>query len=156
VIDSTNPGAKEPSNPLAAYGIKAIGLGGKHSSEAFREFLPGGRLIKAFNHLDANVPSQPGGIGRSTRPVIFRRRCQRESPGSRDHERTGYFPVDLGVLDVGAPLASLPFSSLAAISFLQPEIRAHPRRARSGRSVSKQSRSTSPQRGGRSLGAAVD
>jgi 8-hydroxy-5-deazaflavin:NADPH oxidoreductase len=41
VIDSTNPvefldpdspAAKDPNNPLAAYGIKAIDLGGKHSS----------------------------------------------------------------------------------------------------------------------------
>jgi 8-hydroxy-5-deazaflavin:NADPH oxidoreductase len=44
VIDSANPGAKDLSNPLAAYGIKAIGLGGKHSSAAFREFVPNGRL----------------------------------------------------------------------------------------------------------------
>ncbi len=34
-------------------------------------------------------------------------------------EQTGYFPVDLGVLDVGGPLASLPFGSLAAINFVK-------------------------------------
>ena len=34
-------------------------------------------------------------------------------------ERTGYFPVDLGVLDVGGPLASPPFGSLAAINFVK-------------------------------------
>jgi predicted dinucleotide-binding enzyme len=34
-------------------------------------------------------------------------------------QRTGYFPVDLGVLDVGRPLASSPFGSLAAINFVK-------------------------------------
>jgi predicted dinucleotide-binding enzyme len=34
-------------------------------------------------------------------------------------ERTGYFPVDLGVLDVGGPLASPPFGSLAAINVVK-------------------------------------
>src|ERR1700722_14868551 len=47
VIDGTNPVAfldpasphrKDPTNPLAAYGIKAIDLGGKHSSQVFRTF----------------------------------------------------------------------------------------------------------------------
>jgi len=31
-------------------------------------------------------------------------------------EQTGHFPVDLGALDVGGPLASLPFGSLATIN----------------------------------------
>jgi predicted dinucleotide-binding enzyme len=34
-------------------------------------------------------------------------------------EATGFFPVDLGTLDVGGPLASLPFGSLAAHSFVK-------------------------------------
>jgi len=34
-------------------------------------------------------------------------------------EQTGYFPVDLGMPDVGGPLASLPFGSLAAINFVK-------------------------------------
>src|SRR5258705_147379 len=34
-------------------------------------------------------------------------------------EQTGHYPVDLGALDVGGPLASLPFGSLAAINFVK-------------------------------------
>jgi len=34
-------------------------------------------------------------------------------------EAAGYFAVDLGPLDVGGPLASLPFGALAAISFVK-------------------------------------
>jgi hypothetical protein len=35
-LDPASPDAKDPTNPLAAYGIKAIDLGGKHSSQVFR------------------------------------------------------------------------------------------------------------------------
>jgi predicted dinucleotide-binding enzyme len=128
VIDGTNPvaflepnspDAKDPSNPLAAYGIKAIDLGGKHSSEAFREFVPGARLVKAFNHLDVNVLPEPAILG-GQRVLLY----SGDDAGAKAEvrkiiEQTGYFPVDLGVLDVGGPLASLPFGSLAAINFVK-------------------------------------
>ena len=34
-------------------------------------------------------------------------------------ERVCFFPVDLGALDVGGPLASLPFGPLAAVNFIK-------------------------------------
>ncbi|WP_208866222.1 hypothetical protein [Paraburkholderia lacunae] len=34
-------------------------------------------------------------------------------------EQTGFFAVDLGALDVGGPLASLPFGPLAGVGFVQ-------------------------------------
>lgn len=62
VIDGTNPvefldpnALKDPTNPLADWGIKAIDLGGKHSSAVFREMVPGARVVKALNHLDVNA-----------------------------------------------------------------------------------------------------
>jgi predicted dinucleotide-binding enzyme len=128
VIDGTNPvafldpdsaEAKDPSNPLAAYGIKAIDLGGKHSSEVFRGFVPGARVVKAFNHLDASVlpdPALSGGL----RTLFY----SGDDAGAKAEvrkiiEQTGYFLVDLGALDVGGPLASLPFGSLAAVNFIR-------------------------------------
>jgi 8-hydroxy-5-deazaflavin:NADPH oxidoreductase len=128
VIDGTNPvafldpdsaEAKDPSNPLAAYGIKAIDLGGKHSSEVFRGFVPGARVIKAFNHLDASVlpdPALSGGL----RTLFY----SGDDAGAKAEvrkiiEQTGYFLVDLGALDVRGPLASLPFGSLAAVNFIR-------------------------------------
>lgn len=34
-------------------------------------------------------------------------------------EQSGFFPVDLGTLDVGGPLTSLPFGALAATNFVK-------------------------------------
>src|SRR3984893_5289434 len=62
-LDPDSPDAKDPTNPLAAYGIKAIDLGGKHSSQVFRTFVPGAHVVKAFNHLDANVLPEPTTLG---------------------------------------------------------------------------------------------
>jgi len=53
-------------------------------------------------------PAASGGRG----VVSFGRRCRGEGRGSRDHRKDRQLPVDLGTLDVGGPLASLPFGSL--------------------------------------------
>jgi 8-hydroxy-5-deazaflavin:NADPH oxidoreductase len=118
-LDQDSPDAKDPTNPLAAYGIKAIDLGGKHSSQVFRTFVPGARVVKAFNHLDANLLPEP--TMSSGQRVLFYSGDDANAKAEvrKLLERTGYFPVDLGVLDVGGPLASLPFGSLAAISFIK-------------------------------------
>jgi predicted dinucleotide-binding enzyme len=34
-------------------------------------------------------------------------------------EAIGYFPVDLGILDVGGPLTELPFGALAMTNFIK-------------------------------------
>ena len=128
VIDGTNPvmflepnspEANDPSNPLAAYGIKAIDLGGKHSSQVFRAFVPGARVVKAFNHLDAQVLAQPEVAGGQRVQFYSGDDAAAKTEVRRILEAAGYFAVDLGPLDVGGPLASLPFGPLAAINFIK-------------------------------------
>src|ERR1700751_5339724 len=62
-LDPDSPDAKDPTNPLAAYGIKAIDLGGKHSTQVFPPFVPAARVVKAVNHLVANVLPEPTSSG---------------------------------------------------------------------------------------------
>src|SRR5713101_5833957 len=122
VIDGTNPvafldpdslDAKDPNNPLAAYGIKAIDLGGKHSSQVFRSLVPGARGVEAFNHHDVIVLPESKVSGGQR--VLFYSGDDADAKVEvrKLLEQTGYFPVDLGLLDVGGPLASLPFGALA-------------------------------------------
>ena len=129
VIDATNPvvfldphsqeAMKDESNPLAAYGIKAIDLGGKHSSVVVRDLVPGARLVKAFNHLDAAFLCEPPALG-GKRVLFYSGDDDAAKARVRTLiERTGHFPVDLGALDTGGPLASLPFGPLAATTFVQ-------------------------------------
>jgi len=127
VIDGTNPvdflvpdspEARDPNNPLAAYGIKAIDLGGKHSSEVFRGFVPGARVVKAFNHLDASVVAESAVSGGQRVLFYSGDDVAAKAEVRKIIEQTGCFPVDLGALDIGGPLASLPFGSLAAVNFI--------------------------------------
>ena len=118
-IDPNSPDAKDPSNPLAAYGIKAVDLGGKYSSEVFRQYVPGARVVKAFNHLDVNVLNEPEASG--GKRVLF---YSGDDAAAKTEVRTiidaiGFFPVDLGPLDIGGPLAQLPFGSLSAHQFVK-------------------------------------
>ena len=128
VIDAANPvvfldpdseDAKDPNNPLAAYGVKAIDLGGKHSSEVFRTFVPGARVVKALNHIDANALLEPAASG--GRRVLFYSGDDADAKAAvrKLLEQTGHFPVDLGTLDVGGPLASVPFGPLAAVNLIK-------------------------------------
>lgn len=118
-LDPHSPDAKDPSNPLAAYGIKAVDLGGRSSSDLFRRFVPGARVVKAFNHLDVSLLPQPEVSG--GRRVLFYSGDDAAAKADirRIIEETGFFPVDLGPLDVGGPLASLPFGPLAAHQFIK-------------------------------------
>ena len=118
-LDPDSPDAKDPSNPLAAYGIKAVDLGGKHSSEVFREFVPGARVVKAFNHLDVQALPEPEVSGGQRVLFYSGDDVDAKAEVRKIIEKTGHFPVDLGGLDVGGPLAGLPFGSLAAINFIR-------------------------------------
>jgi predicted dinucleotide-binding enzyme len=118
-LDPDSSDAKDPNNPLAAYGIKAIDLGGKHSSEVFREFVRGARVVKAFNHLDVRVLPEPASSGGQRVLFYSGDDVDAKAEVRKIIERTGYFPVDLGGLDSGGPLAGLPFGSLAGINFIR-------------------------------------
>jgi predicted dinucleotide-binding enzyme len=118
-IDPSSPDANDPSNPLAAYGIKAVDLGGKYSSEIFKQYVPGARVVKAFNHNGVETLSDPDAAGGQR--VLF---YSGDDAGAKAEirkiiEATGFFPVDLGMLDVGGPLTSLPFGSLASHNFVK-------------------------------------
>ena len=118
-LDPNSPDAKDPSNPLAAYGIKAVDLGGKYSSEIIAGLVPGARVVKAFNHLDVNVLAEPEAAGGKRVLFYSGDDAAAKTEVRKLLEDIGFAPVDLGSLDVGGPLASLPFGSLSAQNFIR-------------------------------------
>ena len=126
VIDGTNPvefldpnAPKDPTNPLADWGIKAVDLGGKYSSAVFRELVPGARVVKALNHLDVNVLAEPEVSGGQRVQFYSGDDAAAKAEVRKLLEAMGYFAVDLGALDVGGRLAELPFGALAATNFIK-------------------------------------
>jgi predicted dinucleotide-binding enzyme len=118
-LDPDSPEANDPSNPLAAYGIRAIDLGRRYSSELVAEFVPGARLVKAFNHTEAELLPQPAVSGGQRVLFYSGDDAQAKSEVRAIIEQTGYFPVDLGVLDVGGPMTSPPLGSLSTNNFIK-------------------------------------
>ena len=118
-LDPGSPDANDPTNPLAAYGIKAIDLGGRSSSEVFRGFVPGARVVKALNHLDVNVLVQPDVSGGQRVQFYAGDDADAKLAVRKVLEAIGYFPVDLGSLATGGRLSELPFGALSATNFIK-------------------------------------
>jgi 8-hydroxy-5-deazaflavin:NADPH oxidoreductase len=128
LVDATNPvlfldpdseDAKDPTNPLAAYGIKAVDLGGLGSTEVVAGFAPGARVVKAFSHIEASVLAEPEASG-GRRVLFYSGDDAAAKSDVRDIlDRAGFFPVDLGALKVGGPLAEPPFGALTATNFIK-------------------------------------
>lgn len=118
-LDPNSPDAKDPNNPLAAYGIKAVDLGGRYSTQVFQELVPGARVVKAFNHLDVRLLPEPVTSGGKRVLFYSGNDVDAKTEVRKILEQTGHFPIDLGILDVGGPLVSVPFGPLAAINLIK-------------------------------------
>lgn len=127
VVDPTNaveflepdsPETRDPSNPLAGQGLRLVDLGGETSSRVFSRLVPGARVVRAFNHLNVSLLSHPEASG--GRRVLFYSGDDADARAAVGGviESLGFFPVDLGPLDVGAPLVQMALGSLAGINFI--------------------------------------
>jgi predicted dinucleotide-binding enzyme len=128
VIDGTNPVAflepnspevHDPENPLAEYGIKAIDLHGEVSSEALAKLVPGARVVKAFNHLQAELlPTSKTADGQR---VLFYsgNDAGAKAQVARLIAQLDFVGVDLGSLACGGRLTQFPGGSLATISLIK-------------------------------------
>jgi predicted dinucleotide-binding enzyme len=118
-LDPNSPDAQDPTNPLAAYGIKAIDLGGRSSSDVFSEFVSAARVVKALNHLDVNVLAQPEVSGGQRAMFYAGDDAAAKAAVRQMLDAMGYFPVDLGTLETGGRLSELPFGALSASNFIK-------------------------------------
>ena len=99
----------DANNPIEAPLFKPVDLNGRVSSEVVADLVPGARVVKAFNHLRAEIlagdPRTDGG-----RRVLF----YSGNDGAAKAEvaalieRIGFAGIDLGSLAVGGKLAQFP------------------------------------------------
>ena len=101
--------AIDANNPIEAPLFKPVDLNGRVSSEVFADLVPGARVVKAFNHLRAEVladdPRTDGG-----RRVLFY--SGNDSVAKAEVAsligRVGFAGIDLGPLAIGGKLAQFP------------------------------------------------
>jgi predicted dinucleotide-binding enzyme len=99
----------DANNPIEAPLFKPVDLKGRVSSEVVADLVPGARVVKAFNHLRAEVlagdPKSDGG-----RRVLFY--SGNDSAAKAEVaaliEQIGFVGIDLGSLAVGGKLAQFP------------------------------------------------
>jgi 8-hydroxy-5-deazaflavin:NADPH oxidoreductase len=99
----------DANNPIEAPLFKPVDLHGRISSEVVADLVSGARLVKAFNHLRADVlasdPRADGG-----RRVLFY--SGDDSVAKADVgaliDRLGFAGIDLGPLALGGKLAQFP------------------------------------------------
>jgi len=110
----------DANNPIEAPLFKPAELNGCTSSERFAELVPGARVVKAFNHLQAHLiagdPAAEGG-----RRVLFL--SGDDAPAKTQVgaliDRLGFFGIDLGPLTVGARLVQFPGGPLPALNLVK-------------------------------------
>ena len=99
----------DANNPIEAPLFKPVDLKGRVSSEVFADLVPGARVVKAFNHLRAEVlagdPRADGG-----RRVLFYSGNDNAAKAEVAAliDRIGFVGIDLGSLAVGGKLAQFP------------------------------------------------
>jgi predicted dinucleotide-binding enzyme len=99
----------DANNPIEAPLFKPVDLKGRASSEVVADLVPGARVVKAFNHLRAEVlagnPQSDGG-----RRVLFY--SGNDSAAKAEVaaliDRIGFAGIDLGSLADGGRLAQFP------------------------------------------------
>ena len=99
----------DANNPIEAPLFKPVDLKGRVSSEVVADLVPHARVVKAFNHLRAEVlsgdPRDHGG-----RRVLFYsgNDAAAKAEVAALIERIGFVGIDLGSLAVGGKLAQFP------------------------------------------------
>lgn len=99
----------DANNPIEAPLFKPVDLQGRVSSEVFAQLTPGARVVKAFNHLRAEIlagdPRAEGG-----HRVLFY--SGNDNPAKAEVaaliQQIGFVGIDLGSLAVGGKLAQFP------------------------------------------------
>jgi 8-hydroxy-5-deazaflavin:NADPH oxidoreductase len=103
----------DANNPIEAPLFKPADLGGRVSSTVFSELVPGARVVKAFNHLRAELlASDPRSHGGQRVLFYSGDDAAAKAEIAALIERLGFAGIDLGSLEVGGRLAQFPGGSL--------------------------------------------
>ncbi|MET3840073.1 NAD(P)-binding domain-containing protein [Bradyrhizobium sp. OAE829] len=99
----------DANNPIEAPLFKPVDLKGQVSSELVADLVPGARVVKAFNHLRAEMLAADPRSGGGRRVLFY---SGNDSAAKAEVaaliERIGFVGIDLGSLAVGGKLAQFP------------------------------------------------
>lgn len=110
----------DANNSIEAPSYKAVDLHGRMSSEVFAEWVPGARVVKAFNHLAARLlDSDPAAEGGKRVLFLSGDDADAKTQVGGLIERLGFCAIDLGELSVDARLAQFPGGPLPILNLVK-------------------------------------
>lgn len=118
-VDWTGRIVVDCTNALEGPSFRRVELDGLTSSEAFAQFVPGARVVKAFNHLLPHLlagdPRAEGG-----RRVLFMAGDDAAAKAelSAIIDRTGFYRIDLGRLREGGRMIEFPGGPLPGLNLV--------------------------------------
>lgn len=104
----------DANNPIEATTFQRFDLHGRSSTEVFADYVPGARVVKAFNHFGASILAADPRVGGGRRVLFF----AGEDPTAKAEvasliEKLGFFGIDLGKADEGGRAFAIPGGPLA-------------------------------------------
>ena len=118
-VDWTGRIVVDCTNALEGPSFKPVNLHGRTSSEAFATYVPGARVVKAFNHilphLLAGDPRAEGG-----RRVLYMAGDDAAAKAELGDiiDRIGFYRIDLGGLREGGRMIEFPGGPLPALNMV--------------------------------------
>lgn len=110
----------DANNPIEAPLFRPVPLGDRSSSEVVAGLVPGARVVKAFNHLQAHLlAADPAGDG--GKRVLFYSGDDADAKAQVAAliDRLGFFGIDLGPLGLGSRLVQFPGGPLPALNLVK-------------------------------------
>jgi 8-hydroxy-5-deazaflavin:NADPH oxidoreductase len=103
----------DANNPIIAPPFELAELHGQPSTEVFAGYVPGARVVKAFNHLPAKLLAEDPRVAGGRR-VLFLAGADASANAEVAAliDKLGFFGIDLGQLSEGGRAINVPGGSL--------------------------------------------
>ena len=109
----------DANNPIEPPTFQSADLKGRLSTEVFAGYVPGARVVKAFNHLPAALLAEEPRTNAGRRVLFF---AGTEAPAKAEVgaliDKLGFFGVDLGQVTEGGAI-NIPGGGLATLNLIQ-------------------------------------
>jgi predicted dinucleotide-binding enzyme len=110
----------DANNPIIAPPFELADLHGRLSTEVFADYVPGARVVKAFNHLPAALLAENPHTAGGRRVLFF---AGSDAPAKAVVaaliEKLGFHGIDLGLLSQGGRTISIPGGALAVQNLIR-------------------------------------
>jgi predicted dinucleotide-binding enzyme len=110
----------DANNPIEAPTFQPFDLHGRLSTEVFSDYVPGARVVKAFNHLPAALLAEDPRAAGGRRVLFFAGSdASAKAKVAEQIDKLGFFGVDLGLLGQGGRAINIPGGALPILNLIR-------------------------------------